>query len=58
MACQPALPADGFVHIDALRFRVTWLGIPTIREMPLEHPITFVGDDTSRPPPSPDCAGD
>lgn len=58
LACRPALPADGFVHIDALRFRLTWLGIPTTREMPLEQPITFVGDDTSRPPPGPDCADD
>jgi hypothetical protein len=44
--------------MDALRFRVSWLGVTTTRELPLRQPVTFVGDGTSRPPPNAGCASD
>jgi hypothetical protein len=47
------------MEIRTLRFRVSWWGIRTTRELLLDRPITFVGDDnTSRPVASDDCTGD
>jgi hypothetical protein len=46
------------MEIDTLRFRVTWMGTNTTRELPLEWPITFVGDGKSQPPESADCTSD
>ncbi len=56
MRCQPPLPEDSSGEMDSLRFRVSWWGIRATRELPLERPITFVGDSTSRAMPSDDCA--
>ncbi|MFC7533034.1 hypothetical protein [Actinoplanes sp. GCM10030250] len=54
-ACQPSMAENSFMTIDALRFKVSWLGIETTRELPLERPLTFVGDDQSQPLPSAEC---
>jgi hypothetical protein len=58
LACQPPLSSGGSMSIVALRFRVSLLGIPTTRELPLERPITFVGDPAVDRVPSTDCAID
>jgi hypothetical protein len=59
MACQPPLSEHASTEIDTLRFSVSWLGVPTTRELPLKLPITFVGDEgTARPVPSHDCTGE
>lgn len=55
MACQPGMSEGSYMTIDALRFKLRWLGIGATRELPLERPITFVGDDKPQPPPSADC---
>ena len=56
MACQPPHAEGSSLEIRALRFRVSWLGIRTTRELPLEKPITFLGDSTTSAGPSADCA--
>ncbi len=58
MACQPGLSEGNSMSITTLRFRVSWLGIGTTRELPLERPITFVGDNKSQPMPGADCTSD
>jgi hypothetical protein len=59
MPC-PLLMAEGSsMDISTLRFTVSWLGARTIRELPLERPITFLGDDnTSRPAPNHHCSNE
>jgi hypothetical protein len=58
MACRPTMSEGNSMTIDTLRFRVTWLGAHTTRELPLEWPVTFVGDDKSQPLPGADCYND
>lgn len=57
-ACGPDMAENSFMTIDALRFDVSWLGIESTRELPLEQPLTFVGDGKSSPLPGAACAGD
>ncbi|KHD75685.1 hypothetical protein MB27_20840 [Actinoplanes utahensis] len=45
MTCQPTMAKSSFMTIDVLRFRVSWLGIATTRDLPLERPITFTSDN-------------
>ena len=45
MTCQPAMAKGSFMTIDVLRFRASWLGITTTRDLPLELPITFTSDN-------------
>ncbi len=40
-----AMAENSFTTIDFLRFRMSWLGIATTRDLPLERPITFTGDN-------------
>jgi hypothetical protein len=49
MACQPSMPEGGALHIASLPFRVSWWGFASTRELALDRPITFVGDDSVRP---------
>lgn len=58
MHCQPPMSEGQSMGIGALRFRVSWWGISTARELPLEQPITFVGDNTSQRLPGQECASD
>ncbi len=58
MACRPTMSEGGSTSIDILRFKVTWFGTSTTRELPLERPITFVGDGKPQPPESADCTSD
>jgi hypothetical protein len=58
LRCQPPLLAGSFMHIDFLPFEVSWWGIPATRQVPLPRPITFAGDDISRPLAGPECADD
>lgn len=59
LACRPPLQAGSTVSIRVLPIEVTWLGIiSTTRELALKQPITFAGDDVSRPLPGSDCARD
>ncbi|WP_179277132.1 hypothetical protein [Actinoplanes regularis] len=44
MTCQPPMDGNSFT-IEFLRFRISWLGIATTRDLPLEQPITFIGDN-------------
>jgi hypothetical protein len=55
MACRTTMSEGDSMSIDFLRFKVTWLGTSTTRELPLERPITFVGDGKPQPPESADC---
>ena len=57
MACRPSMAEGSSVTIETLPFRVSWMGVGTTRELPLELPITFVDDGTSQPPPGADCGG-
>ncbi|WP_328475112.1 hypothetical protein OHA21_17530 [Actinoplanes sp. NBC_00393] len=43
--CQPAMADNSFMTIDFLRFKISWLGIATTRDLPLERPITFTSDN-------------
>ncbi len=45
MTCRPAMAENSFMTIDFLRFRLSWLGIGTTRDLPLERPITFTSDN-------------
>jgi hypothetical protein len=45
MTCRPAMAENSFMTIDLLRFRVSWLGIGTTRDLPLPRPITFTSDN-------------
>ncbi|GLW35195.1 hypothetical protein [Actinoplanes regularis] len=45
MTCQPPPSEGGFITIDFLRFRLSWLGIATTRDLPLKQPITFTSDN-------------
>ncbi len=45
MTCQPTTAEGSFMTIEFLRFRISWLGIATTRDLPLERPITFTGDN-------------
>ncbi|AEV81193.1 hypothetical protein ACWT_0180 [Actinoplanes sp. SE50] len=45
MTCQPTMAEGSFITIDSLRFRISWLGIATTRDLPLDRPITFTGDN-------------
>ncbi|MEU4218346.1 hypothetical protein [Actinoplanes sp. NPDC026623] len=56
MSCWPGLSENSTMSVETLRFRVSWLGIGTTRELSLERPITFVGDDRPQPAPPADCA--
>jgi hypothetical protein len=56
MSCWPGLSAGSTMTVDTLRFRVSWLGVGTTRDLPLDRPITFVGDDKPQPAPPADCA--
>jgi hypothetical protein len=47
MPCQMILGDGDSRDIDALGFQVSWWGISTTRELALQRPITFVGDDKS-----------
>jgi hypothetical protein len=58
MTCRPPHDPDAYTSISALRFKVSWLGIRTTRDLPLERPITFTGDSTTRVLPGADCASD
>ncbi|MBB3097870.1 hypothetical protein FHR83_005554 [Actinoplanes campanulatus] len=55
MACQPAMPEGGTREITTLPFEVSWWGFTTTRELALDLPITFVGDDIGRPPAPSEC---
>jgi hypothetical protein len=55
MACRPTMSEGSFMSINSLPFKVTWFGTSTTRELPLEQPITFVGDGKPEPPESADC---
>ncbi|MFD1374163.1 hypothetical protein [Actinoplanes sichuanensis] len=56
-ACQPTMAENSYMTIDALRFRVSWWGLTTTRDLPLDRPLTFVGDDKPQPLPGAECAG-
>jgi hypothetical protein len=45
MSSFPVLAEGGSMEIEALRFEVSWLGLlPATLELPLERPITFLGE--------------
>ncbi|WP_433830787.1 hypothetical protein ACQP2E_11775 [Actinoplanes sp. CA-015351] len=43
MSSAESLGEGDIVEIDALRFRLSWLGLPRTGELLLDQPITFVG---------------
>jgi hypothetical protein len=49
LPCQIPLSEGNRTDIDALPFKVSLLGISTVRELPLAQPITFVGDAAGYP---------
>lgn len=57
MACRPGMSESSSMSIDTLRFKVRWLGVGTTRELSLDRPITFVGDDQPQPAPGAGCGG-
>ncbi|HWS31642.1 MAG TPA: hypothetical protein VN408_02750, partial [Actinoplanes sp.] len=44
MTCLPSIGEGGFTTIDHLRFDTSWLGIPAVRDLPLDQPITITAD--------------
>jgi hypothetical protein len=55
MPCPLLMSEGSSMDVDALRFEVSCLGARSVRELPLERPITFLGDDTAPPAPSAHC---
>ncbi|GAA0448122.1 hypothetical protein Aca07nite_73140 [Actinoplanes capillaceus] len=58
MACQPAMSERDTRELTTLPFEVRWWGFTATRELALDRPITFVGDDIGRPPVPSDCRTD
>jgi hypothetical protein len=45
MTGNPVMADDSYTTIDFLRFRVSWPGITTTRDLPLDRTITFTSDN-------------
>ncbi|WP_188122305.1 hypothetical protein [Actinoplanes lobatus] len=58
MACLPAMSEGSSREIASLPFQVSWWGFAATRELALDQPITFLGDDIGRPPVPSDCHTD